>query len=67
MGDRSSVGDRRVYEADDQVSFQSNCHANEGRTDWDQRKYKQSEIDEADRYKEGKANSHMPQDSSVYS
>jgi len=32
----------------------------------DQRNYKQSELNQADRYNEGKPNSHLPNDSSVF-
>jgi hypothetical protein len=33
----------------------------------DQRNYKQSELNTAERYNEGKPNSHLPQDSSTWS
>ena len=63
MGDKSSVGDRRVYEAGDQVSITGACSVNSVVT-LHQRKYTSDELEQQDRFKEGKEHSHKADDPS---
>jgi hypothetical protein len=67
MSGQSNVGNSQVYEAGDQVQFHlsSPCHVCL-LTARLQRNYKDSEVQDRLRYKEGQPNSHLVNDSSAF-